>query len=403
MSIEQYMDIAKWKLIREFSDTKESPFLVVDLKKIEENYLELIKNFPNAKIYYAVKANPAASIITLLNSLGSYFDIASRYELDKVLSLGVSPERVSYGNTIKKRSDIAYFYKKGVRLFVTDSDLDLANIAQNAPGSKVFVRILTEGDRTSEWPLSRKFGCQPDMAMDLIVMAKRLSLKPVGISFHVGSQQLDIGAWDAAIAKVYQIFNRLLDENQIQLNMINMGGGLPAHYMTKTHELETYAKEINRFMIEDFGEDHPQIILEPGRSLVADAGVIVSEVVLISRKSVHSLNRWVYLDVGKFHGLIETMGESIKFPLFSEQTLQNDQIDEEDMEEVILAGPTCDSADILYEDYKYALPRDLAIGDRLYWCTTGAYTRSYSSIEFNGFPPLKAYFIDKDGKIVEES
>lgn len=401
MSIDQYVDIDQWKRMEDFSAQKETPFLVIDLKKIEENYKALVTNFPNSKVYYAVKANPAIEVIQLLHSLGSYFDIASRYELDRVLSLGIDPSRISYGNTIKKRKDIAYFYKKGVRLFVTDSDLDLANIAQNAPGSNVFVRILTEGDRTSEWPLSRKFGCQPDMAMDLIVMAKRLSLHPVGISFHVGSQQLDIGAWDAAIAKVYQIFNRLWDENQIKLNMINMGGGLPGRYMTKTHELETYAQEITRFLEEDFGPTQPEIILEPGRSLVADAGILVSEVVLISRKSVSALNRWVYTDVGKFHGLIETMGESIKFPLFTDTTLQDENHTEEEMEEVVLAGPTCDSADILYEDYKYPLPLDLAIGDRLYWCTTGAYTRSYSSIEFNGFPPLKAYCINEDGKEVE--
>lgn len=391
MNIERYFDRDTWQRIKAFADQKETPFVVVDLATVERKYRELQANFPEAKIYYAIKANPAVEVLKLLAELGSCFDVASRYELDRIMSLGVGPERLSYGNTIKKRQDIKYFYDKGVRMYATDSDADLANIALMAPGSNVYIRILTEGDQTADWPLSRKFGCQADMAMDLVVMAKRLSLNPIGVSFHVGSQQREIGAWDAAIAKVNQMFNRVLDEDGIKLKLINMGGGFPAQYIAKAHDLETYASEIHRFLREDFGDDMPNLILEPGRSLVGDAGVLVSEVVLISRKSVNGLNRWIYADVGKFQGMIETLDESIKYPLFTERTLNGPFNGE--CEEVILAGPTCDSMDILYEDYKYSLPMSLAIGDRLYWASTGAYTTSYSSVEFNGFPPLKAYFI----------
>jgi ornithine decarboxylase len=247
------------------------------------------------------------------------------------------------------------------------------------------VRILSEGSATADWPLSRKFGCQTDMAMDLIIMAKNLGLDPYGISFHVGSQQRDIGTWDAAIGKVKVIFERLLEEDGIKLRMINMGGGFPAHYLSRTNDLATYAKEITRFLEEDFGDDFPEIILEPGRSLIANAGILVSEVVLISRKSRTGLHRWVFVDVGKFSGLIETLGEAIKFPVYSDR--------KGELEGVVLAGPTCDSADIMYEDFKYPLPLNLAIGDRLYWFSTGAYTTSYSAIEFNGFPPLQTWHI----------
>lgn len=238
---------------------------------------------------------------------------------------------------------------------------------------------------TADWPLSRKFGCQMDMAMNLLIMARDLGLDAYGISFHVGSQQRDIGAWDAAIAKAKVIFERLKDEDGINLQMINIGGGFPANYITKANEVTTYAEEINRFLEEDFGDEIPKIILEPGRSLVGNAGILVSEVVLISRKSHTSLNRWVFTDVGKFSGLIETLDESIKYPIYVEK--------EGELEEVVIAGPTCDSADIMYENYKYGLPLNLAIGDRMYWLTTGAYTTSYSAVEFNGFPPLKSYFV----------
>jgi ornithine decarboxylase len=384
-SISDYYDATTFARIRSFADTQETPFLVVDTPTVCKHFDELRTAFPFASIYYAVKANPAPEILSLLRDRGSNFDIASIYELDRVLGLGVSPDRVSYGNTIKKSRDIRYFFERGVTMYATDCEADLRNIAKAAPGAKVYVRILTEGTQTADWPLSRKFGCQTDMAMDLLVLARDLGLVPYGVSFHVGSQQRDIGAWDAAIGKVKVIFERLKEEDGIILKLINLGGGFPANYITKTHELATYAEEIIRYLHEDFGDDLPEIILEPGRSLVANAGVLVSEVVLISRKSRTGLHRWVYVDVGKFSGLIETMGESIKYPVYAEK--------QGELEDAVLAGPTCDSADIMYEDHKYPLPLNLAIGDRLYWFSTGAYTTSYSAVEFNGFPPLRGYYI----------
>ncbi len=383
--VEDYFAPATFSKIKKFADRQETPFVVVDLDTISRAYDDLTENFPYAKIYFAVKANPAVEITELLNKKGSNFDIASIYELDKVLACGVKPEQISYGNTIKKARDVRYFYEKGVRMFATDSAQDLRNIAKAAPGSKVYVRILTEGSSSADWPLSRKFGCQTDMAMDLLVLARELGLVPYGVSFHVGSQQREIGVWDAAIGKVKHMFTRLLAEHDIKLQMINLGGGFPANYLTKTNPLTAYAEEITRFLREDFGDELPEIILEPGRSLVANAGVVVSEVVLVSRKSRMAIERWVFTDVGKFSGLIETMDEAIKFPIWTEK--------QGELENVIIAGPTCDSADIMYEDYKYGLPLNLASGDRLYWLSTGAYTTSYSAVEFNGFPPLKSFCI----------
>ncbi|WP_185268347.1 type III PLP-dependent enzyme [Halopseudomonas xiamenensis] len=385
IKLDEYFDRDTFSRIRACADQHETPFLVVDLKTIDRAYDDLVAGFPYAKVYYAVKANPANEVLGLLKNKGSNFDIASIYELEKVLALGVKPEQISYGNTIKKSRDIRAFYEKGVRMYATDSEADLRNIAKAAPGSKVYVRILTEGSTTADWPLSRKFGCQSDMAMDLLVLARELGLEPYGVSFHVGSQQRDIGAWDGAIAKVKVIFERLKEEDGIVLKMINMGGGFPANYLTKTNTLQTYAEEITRFLQEDFGEELPEIILEPGRSLIANAGVLVSEVVLVSRKSHTALERWVFTDVGKFSGLVETMDEAIKFPIWTDKRGE--------LEEAVIAGPTCDSADIMYENYKYGLPLNLAIGDRMYWLSTGAYTTSYSSIEFNGFPPLEAFYV----------
>ena len=385
IKVEDYYAPATFQKMKAFADQHETPFVVIDTATIDKAYDDLRAGFDFAKVYYAVKANPAVEIIELLKDKGSNFDIASIYELERVMGCGVGPERISYGNTIKKAKDIRLFYEKGVRMFATDSEADLRNIAKAAPGSKIYVRILTEGSTTADWPLSRKFGCQTDMAMDLLILARQLGLVPYGVSFHVGSQQRDISVWDAAIAKVKVIFERLKEEDGIELKMINMGGGFPANYITRTNSLETYAEEIIRFLKDDFGDDLPEIILEPGRSLISNAGILVSEVVLVARKSRTAVERWVYTDVGLFSGLIETMGEAIKFPIYTEK--------KGEMEEVVIAGPTCDSADIMYENYKYGLPLNLASGDRLYWLSTGAYTTSYSAVEFNGFPPLKAYYL----------
>lgn len=384
--IEDYYSPETVSRFKAFADTKETPFVVIDNQIVRKHYNELVQAFPYASVYYAVKANPDSKILSSLRDAGSNFDIASIYELDKVLALDVAPERCSYGNTIKKRKDIRYFYEKGVRLYATDSEADLRNIAQEAPGARVYVRVLTEGSHTADWPLSRKFGCQVEMAIELLALAKELKLEPYGLSFHVGSQQRDIGAWDAAIGKMKTVFDRVQKEQGTTLKMLNLGGGFPANYLSRTHDIATYAEEITRFLHEDFGDDLPQIILEPGRSLCANAGILVSEVVLISRKSHTSLHRWVFTDVGKFNGLIETWGEAIKYPVYTDK--------QGPCEEAVIAGPTCDSADIMYEDYKYGMPMDLDIGDRVYWLSTGAYTTSYSAIEFNGFPPLKQYVID---------
>ncbi len=378
-----YYSDTEWNNIQGFVQTKETPFLVVQLDMIKYKFEEFRSSFPYAQIYYAVKANPGVEVLTLLRDLGSNFDIASTYELDKVLALGVSPDRVSYGNTIKKAKHVREAYEKGVRLFVTDSEADVKILAKEAPGSKIFFRVLMEA-LTADWPLSRKFGCQPRMVTELVSQAADAGLDPFGISFHVGSQQREISAWDAAIAKANYLFE-WMEEEHIHLKAMNMGGGFPADYLSKTNPLSMYAEEITRYIGLHFGDDVPEIYLEPGRGLVGESGVLVSEVVLISKKSKTDLKRWVYTDVGKFNGLIETMEESIKYPVYTEKNGETG--------DVILAGPTCDSQDIMYEDFKYQLPLGLDIGDKIYWLSTGAYTTSYSSVEFNGFPPLKTYFV----------
>lgn len=381
--LEDYMSRERFERIKEFAKDKETPCLILDLDVVRQKYEELRKNVPYGKVYYAVKANPHDEVVSLLRDLGSCFDVATRYELDQLLRLGVSPDRMSFGNTIKKEKDIAYFYEKGVRLYATDSFEDVDKLARAAPKSKVFFRILTEG-LGADWPLSRKFGSHPEMTRNLILHARDLGLEPYGISFHVGSQQRDIGQWSTALSTVGSIF-RWSEEHGVKLKMVNMGGGFPANYTDPTNPIEHYAGDITSYLKNNFDGELPEIIIEPGRSMAGDCGVIVTEIVNIAKKSTHDLYHWVFFDIGKFGGLIETLDEAIKYPIYFEK--HGPTLD------IIIAGPTCDSMDILYEKHTYDMPAGTKIGERAFILTTGAYTQSYSSIYFNGFPPLSSYIL----------
>jgi ornithine decarboxylase len=372
--------------IREFlkNRTDEGPCLVVDLDVVRENYLSFAKALPDTRVYYAVKANPAPEILRLLAELGACFDVASVSETEAVLAAGVAPDRISYGNTIKKESEIAAAFALGVTLYAIDCEAEAEKIARAAPGSRVICRIHCDGTG-AEWPLSRKFGCNPEFAVDILEHAHRPGLVPYGISFHVGSQQHNIEAWDRALAATAAIF-RICAERGIPLAMVNLGGGFPAKYVRKTPKLESYGKAIFRALRKHFGNEIPNTIVEPGRGLVGNAGIIEAEVVLVARRSPQDTVRWVYLDIGKFHGLAETIAESIRYPIRTRK-------DRDEMAPCIIAGPTCDSVDVLYEKNPYPLPVTLAIGDKVLIEATGAYTTTYSSVGFNGYPPLRQYVI----------
>ncbi len=361
-----------------------SPCLIVDVELVEHNYLDLVRALPEAHVFYAVKANPADEIVSRLAKLGSNFDTASMGEIDLCLAHGVEPHRLSFGNTIKKQRDIAAAYDRGVRLFAFDSQEELKKLAESAPGAKVFCRILVDCDG-AEWPLSRKFGCEVSMAADLLVSAKQQGLDAYGVSFHVGSQQTDLGQFDKAIAQANALFAGVAARG-VHLRMINVGGGFPSRYNRDVPTIEAYANAIRASLAKHFPSARPELIVEPGRYVVGDAGVIQSEVVLVSHKGGADERRWVYLDVGKFHGLAETMDEAIKYRILTPH-------DGEPTAAVVLAGPTCDSADILYEKTDYRLPTALKAGDKVLILSTGAYTTTYSSVAFNGMPPLASVCI----------
>ncbi|HET8997022.1 MAG TPA: type III PLP-dependent enzyme [Acetobacteraceae bacterium] len=361
-----------------------TPCLVLDMDRVEANFRALQQALPLARIYYAVKANPAPQVLERLVRLSSSFDAASIEEVHACLDAGARPEAISFGNTIKKASAIRAAHERGVSLFAFDSIEELQKLAQQAPGARVYCRILVENEG-ADWPLSRKFGTTIDNARTLMLRAGEMGLDPYGLSFHVGSQQTTTRAYEMAIGKVAMLFTDLTEAG-VNLRMMNLGGGFPTRYRDEVPEIDQFGSAIMTAMTGHFGNALPEMLIEPGRFIVGDAGLVSAEVVLVSRRDPDSPVRWVYLDIGRFGGLAETEGESIKYRIVTKH-------DGTAMGPVAIAGPTCDGADIMYEKANYRLPLALESGDRVELLSTGAYVTTYASQKFNGFAPLAEYYL----------
>ncbi len=361
-----------------WNNSFDKPTLVVSRERVGVQYDALSAGLGNAHIHYAVKANPAPEIIRLLVERGSGFDAASRQEIELCLSQGADPKNISFGNTIKRGVDIAFAHSIGVTLFAADCEPELDKIAAHAPGARVYIRLIVENS-LADWPLTRKFGCADTLLPSLLDYAKSVGLVPYGLSFHVGSQTRRAEYWNPVLDQVAPLWHAAKAAGH-DLQLLNLGGGFPAYHGDAVDAPHTYAAAVMKAVTERFGHI-PIVMAEPGRGMVAEAGHIAAEVMLVSRKSVEATRRWVYLDIGRFSGLAETEGEAIRYEFVTAH-------DGQETGPCVLAGPSCDSADILYEKIPVELPLVLRDGDKIMIKNCGAYTSSYSSVGFNGFPPL---------------
>ncbi len=373
------MDISE--RVREIARSNESPFVVMDLDIIESNYQDLIRNIEDVRVFYAVKANSHPRIIKRLYNLGSSFDVASRGEIELLLNMGIPGSRLSFGNTIKKEEDIRFAYNMGIQYFAADAEMELEKIARNAPDAKIYLRLSMNGS-DSDWPLSRKFGTNIDHVKRLVLYARDLGLAPVGVSFHVGSQCYDKYSWKDALMQVADVFWFAKLEG-IKLNTINLGGGIPIKYVRDIPTVSEIASVINDSIDEYFNfMERPTLFIEPGRSMVGNAGILVSRVLLRSSKEKKD---WLYIDAGVYHGLMETI-ENLRY------TLVVDGKENHPKKTFTLAGPTCDSIDVVYDEVD--LPEDTTLGDIVYFLNAGAYTLDYKT-HFNGIEGPYAVFLDE--------
>ncbi|WP_282782195.1 type III PLP-dependent enzyme [Nocardia sp. CC201C] len=356
-----------------------SPCLVIDLERIHRNYSALRSALPTTRIRFAVKAAPVSEVIGLLADEGAEFDVASVGEIEQCLSLGADPAVMCYGNPMKKATQIATAYAAGVRRFVFDTEDELDRIADHAPGAEVECRFLAAAPR-SRLSFGAKFGCTPGEAVRLLVRARDLGLRVLGPCFHVGSQQLDPAAWRIGIEQAGGIAEALATKD-VSVESVNIGGGMPISYADPVPDLTELGSVITAAAARHLPE-HADLVVEPGRALVSSAGVIHAEVVNV--RTAPDGRRWVYLDIGRHGGLIDT--EYIAYRIETSR-------DGDPAEQVVIAGPTCADGDVLYQRTSVLLPSTLRAGDSVRILDTGAYTSSFSSVFCNGFPPLAVYVV----------
>jgi ornithine decarboxylase len=367
-STPDFVNETTWKKVKAYQNnfTDPTPVLLMDLDVIRRKAEIIGKQIENSKVFYAIKANPDLRLARMLDDMGMGFEIASSGELQVLKTMGVAPEKIITGNTIKTVDFIRQLYSYGVHRFAFDSEAEVRKIAQHAPGSGVYIR-LTVPNEGSEWPLSKKFGVELEEACELLVQAQESGLDPVGITFHVGSQCTNIHNWDSAIEKSRTLWDMASDRG-IKLSLLNIGGGYPIDYTKPVDDIRTIDRRVDKLLKENFPEDI-DVYIEPGRGIVGDAGVFLASII---GKAKRDDENWLYVDVGVFGGMMESIG-GIKYSYVVESCKAP--------KKWIVAGPSCDSFDVM--DHGVVLPEP-ELGDSIFILGSGAYTTAYAS-QFNGF------------------
>jgi ornithine decarboxylase len=357
-----------FEIVRQAASQKYTrPFLIVDTAIVREKVRRFRAAMPRVRPHYAVKANPDRRVLKVLAQEGAGFEIASIAELDLLLGLGVPAAEVFYSNPIKSRESIAYAAAKGVEWFVVDSADELRRVHEIKPDARLYLRIATP-NIGSDWPLSGKFGAGAADAREIVALAARLGADLAGVTFHVGSQCRNPENWRVALEKARALFD-LMGKAGLKPRLLNIGGGYPVRHVKPIPSIETIGAVVNEGL-KAFPED-VQVIAEPGRYLVSDAGYFVCRVLGTATRAG---KRWMHWDAGLFGGVIES-SEGLKYRIRTDRSGPDVPW--------TVGGPTCDSVDIVVRDEP--LPSDLQEGDFIYIKNAGAYTTAYAS-QFNGFP-----------------
>jgi ornithine decarboxylase len=343
------------------------PFLIVDTAIVREKARRFLAAMPRVRPHYAVKANPDRRVLKVLVQEGVGFEIASTTELDLLLGLGVPAAEIFFSNPVKSRDAVAYAASKGVEWFVVDSPDEVRKVFEVKPDAKQYLRIAAP-NIGSDWPLSGKFGAGAADSREIVALAARLGADLAGITFHVGSQCRNPENWRVGMEKARGLFDQMLKAG-LKPRLLNIGGGFPVRHVKPIPSIEVIGAVVNEGL-KAFPPE-VQVIAEPGRYLVSDAGYFVCRVLGTASRAG---KRWMHWDAGMFGGVIETT-EGLKYKLRTDRSGPDIPW--------TVGGPTCDSVDIVLRDEP--LPSDLQEGDFVYIRNAGAYTTAYAS-NFNGFP-----------------
>lgn len=354
-----------------------SPLLVVSKAKLLEQFQQLKKYLPGVALYYAIKAFPHPEIMHILAEAGCHFDVASEGEIDLLKPLQVSGRRTIHTHPVKKDSDIKAALRGGSTTFVVDNIDELKKLIAYRSRIGVLLRVSFRSN-TAAVDLSRKFGCAPGQVKDLVLQAKALGVHIRGLSFHVGSQVADPDAHLAAIGECKRLIDEVNRELDNPMNVLDIGGGFPVDYDMTGFDIDAFFAPITEALA-GLPNDI-DVIAEPGRFLVAPA---VTGICTVSGKARRGDYQWYYLDDGIYGSYSGQLFDHVLYPL----QIMNDK---PERYASILAGPTCDSIDIVAEDIP--LP-ELSEGDLVIGHMMGAYTHA-TATRFNSLSGAKVVIID---------
>ena len=354
-----------------------TPLLVVDAARVRQQYLRLQAALPGVTLHYALKPLPHVAVVQVLAAEGASFDLATNGEVEIVRRAGVPPERCIHTHPIKREGDIRTALDYGVRTFVADNPDEVRKFAKFAGRARLLVRLAFRSP-DAICDLSRKFGCDPLDAPALIALAQDLGVEVAGLSFHVGSQTATPAMYVEAIGVCRELLQRIPGDGHAPL-MLDIGGGFPVDYLARGMQIEEFCAPIVAAL-----RQLPaavRVLAEPGRYIVAPAASAVSAVM---GRAWRDERWWYYLDDGLYGCYSGQLFDHASFPV-------------EALKEAatcfpsVLAGPTCDSIDVIAENI--ALPL-LEAGDLIVGRSMGAYTWA-SATDFNLFPRATVLVLDQ--------
>lgn len=348
-----------------------NPVLEMSAVRIAAAVEEFRTAFPGVRPFYATKCNPDSGVLDVLNATGCGFEVASVQEVETLAEIGVPGSDLLFSNPMRARRETRAAARAGVYRFSVDSAGELLRVADEAPGSCVYVRLATYS-HDNVVPSEGKFGVGVTQAVQLLRRARELSLVPYGVTFHMGSQMLSPEAVQRPMDDVASVVD-IVRRDGIRLEMVDIGGGFPAVYDEPVPSLALFGNAIGKRVAE---LPYPvQVVAEPGRCLVAEAGTFRCTVIGVAQRTS---GRWLHTDLGVFNGLMEVLesGGELRYPI-------RDSRDSPRRRVYHLTGPTCDSQDTFARNV--VLSEGLDEGDELFIGSAGAYTAAYAS-RFNGFP-----------------
>jgi ornithine decarboxylase len=353
------------RLVKEFG----SPLLIVDCERVRVQLRKLRKALPGVDLHYALKPLPHPAVVTTVSEEGAFLDLATTGEVHLARRLGIDPQRCIHTHPIKRDQDIRNALEFGVRIFVADNPDEVRKFANYADRAELLLRVSFRSPGAM-CDLSRKFGCDPENAVPLARLAAELGIEVRGLSFHVGSQAADAVKHVEAIEACAKLLAAARKDKLGACDTLDIGGGFPIDYMSAVPDIFRFCAPIRAAL----GKlpKRVRIIAEPGRYIAGPSAIGVASVMGRAQREGHW---WYYLDDGLYGSYSGQLYDHARYPV---EPLR----DSEERLPSVLAGPTCDSIDVIAENLM--LP-ELKAGDLIVGRAMGAYTWASAS-EFNFFP-----------------